>query len=41
VEIEATLSATSIEGSELDTLVTRLKGEAYVQQAFWSPSTTE
>jgi putative Mg2+ transporter-C (MgtC) family protein len=28
-------------GSELDTLVTRLKGEAYVQQAFWSPSTTE
>lgn len=41
VEIEATLSATSVEGSELDELVARLKNESYVQQAFWSPSTTE
>lgn len=41
VEIEATLSATSIEGAELDALVARLKAENYVQQAFWSPSTTE
>jgi len=41
VEIEATLSATSVDGSELDGLVARLKSESYVQQAFWSPSTTE
>src|SRR5450830_521308 len=41
VEIEATLSATSVDGSELDGLVAHLKNESYVQQAFWSPSTTE
>ena len=41
VEIEATLSATSIEGSELNALVAKLKSEAFVHQAFWSPSTTE
>ena len=27
--------------AELDELVARLKSESYVQQAFWSPSTTE
>lgn len=41
VEIEATLLATSVDGEELDKLAERLAAEAYVTQAFWSPSTTE
>ncbi|MCS4258099.1 putative Mg2+ transporter-C (MgtC) family protein [Pseudomonas protegens] len=41
VEIEATLATTSVDGDELDVLVARLSTSPWVQQAFWSPSTTE
>jgi putative Mg2+ transporter-C (MgtC) family protein len=41
VEIEATLTATSVDGDELDALVARLAALPAVRQAFWSPSTTE
>ncbi|MDR1994867.1 MAG: MgtC/SapB family protein [Azonexus sp.] len=41
VEIEATLVATSVDGDELDALVSRLAALPAVKQAFWSPSTTE
>lgn len=41
VEIEATLAATSVDGSELDALVRRLAALPTVRQAYWSPSTTE
>lgn len=41
VEIEASLSATSVDGDELDALVARLAALPAVHQAFWSPSTTE
>ncbi|OLF52989.1 MgtC/SapB family protein [Pseudomonas chlororaphis] len=41
VEIEATLATTSVDGDELDALVVRLSASALVEQAFWSPSTTE
>ncbi len=41
VEIEATLTATSVEADELDTLVRRLSALPEVRQAFWSPSTAE
>jgi len=41
VEIEATLAATSIDGDQLDTLVTQLAAMPAVRQAFWSPSTTD
>jgi putative Mg2+ transporter-C (MgtC) family protein len=41
VEIEATLTSTSVDGEELDALVAELQALAVVRQAFWSPSTTE
>ena len=41
VEIEAVLQATSVYGAELDSLTERLAREAYVSQAFWSPSSSE
>lgn len=41
VEIEATLATTSVDGDELDALVARLSTSPWVQQVFWSPSTTE
>lgn len=41
VEIEATLTATSVDADELDTQVRRLSGLPEVRQAFWSPSTAE
>ncbi|WP_277589286.1 MgtC/SapB family protein [Pseudomonas chlororaphis] len=41
MEIEATLATTSVDGDELDALVARLSTSALVEQAFWSPSTTE
>lgn len=40
VEIEATLTVTSIDGDELDALMRRLTSLPGVRQAFWSPSTT-
>ena len=41
VEIEATLTATSIDGDELDHVTRRLAEHGSVIQAFWSPSTAE
>lgn len=41
VEIEATLTVTSVDGDELDALVARIAQHDAVRQAFWSPSTTE
>ncbi|MCX8146048.1 MAG: MgtC/SapB family protein [Azovibrio sp.] len=41
VEIEATLTVTSVDGDELDALVARIAKQPGVRQAFWSPSTTE
>ncbi|MDW8336024.1 MAG: MgtC/SapB family protein [Tepidimonas sp.] len=41
IEIEATLTATSVDSDELDTLVRRITALPAVRQAFWSPSTTE
>lgn len=41
VEIEATLTVTSVDGDELDALVRKLAALPGVRQAFWSPSTTE
>lgn len=41
VEIEATLTATSVDGEQMDALVQRMAALPAVQQAFWSPSTTE
>lgn len=41
VQIEAQLLATSVDGDELDRLAQRLSAEASINQAYWSPSTTE
>ncbi len=41
VEIEAVLAATSVDGAELDQLTQRLVELDFVNQAFWSPSTSE
>lgn len=41
VEIEATLTVTSVDGDELDALVKRIAAQPAVRQAFWSPSTSE
>ncbi|MEI7430993.1 MAG: MgtC/SapB family protein [Betaproteobacteria bacterium] len=41
IEIEAVLTATSVEGNEIDALVNQLVALDCVSQAFWSPSTTE
>jgi uncharacterized membrane protein YhiD involved in acid resistance len=41
IEIEATLTVTSVDGGELDALVRRLASIPAVRQAFWSPSTLE
>lgn len=41
VEIEATLAATSVDGDDLDALVSRLAALPGIRQVFWSPSTTE
>jgi len=41
VEIEATLTVTSVDGGELDALVRKLTAIAAVKQAFWNTSTTE
>jgi len=41
VEIEATLTVTSIDGEEVESLVQSVRQVPGVRQAFWSPSTTE
>lgn len=41
VEIEATLTATSVNGEELDALVQRLSTSPLISQIFWNPSMSE
>ncbi len=41
VEIEAVLQATSVDGEELDRISGLLMREAYISQAFWSPSSSD
>lgn len=41
VEIEAVLLAGGVDGDELDRMVQQLAEQPYINQAFWSPSTTE
>jgi putative Mg2+ transporter-C (MgtC) family protein len=41
VEIEAVLSASSVDGEHLDGLIARLAALDCITQAFWRPSTTE
>jgi putative Mg2+ transporter-C (MgtC) family protein len=41
VEITATLLATSVEAEQLDAITNKLVGEAYISQAFWTPSATD
>ncbi len=41
VEIEAVLLATGVDGDELDRITQQLAEQPFINQAFWSPSTTE
>lgn len=41
VQIEATLSATAIDGDQIDMIIQKLQQQACINQAYWSPSTTE
>ena len=41
VEIEARLAVSSVDGQVLDRLVWQLAGQPAIQQAFWSPNTSE
>ena len=40
-KIEAKLASTSVDGDQMDALVARLGALHCVDQAYWSPSTTE
>ena len=41
VEIQAVLTATAVDGLQMDGMIAKLAGLDYVSQAFWSPSTTD
>ena len=41
VEIQAVLTATAVDGDEMDNLIATIAAKDYVNQAFWSPSTTD
>jgi putative Mg2+ transporter-C (MgtC) family protein len=41
VEIQAVLTATAVDGDEMDRLIAQIANKDYVSQAFWSPSTTD
>ncbi|MBU3601082.1 MgtC/SapB family protein [Polynucleobacter sp. AM-25C3] len=41
VEIQAVLTASAVEGEEMDVLIAQLAAMDFVNQAFWSPSTTD
>ncbi|WP_397392318.1 MgtC/SapB family protein [Polynucleobacter sp.] len=41
VEIQAVLTASAVEGAKMDALIARLASMDFVNQAFWSPSTTD
>jgi putative Mg2+ transporter-C (MgtC) family protein len=41
VEIQAVLTASAVEGDEMDKLIAKIADQEFVTQAFWSPSTTD
>lgn len=41
VEIQAVLTATAVDGDDMDKLIAQIANKEYVSQAFWSPSTTD
>ncbi|MBU3622027.1 MgtC/SapB family protein [Polynucleobacter sp. CS-Odin-A6] len=41
VEIQAVLTATAVNGDQMDALIADIASLDYVSQAFWSPSTTD
>ena len=41
VEIQAVLTASAVDGDEMDKLISRIADQEFVIQAFWSPSTTD
>jgi putative Mg2+ transporter-C (MgtC) family protein len=41
VKIQAVLTATAVDGDEMDRLIAQIANKDYVSQAFWSPSTTD
>ncbi|QWE17446.1 MgtC/SapB family protein [Polynucleobacter sp. AP-Nino-20-G2] len=41
VEIQAVLTASAVEGEQMDALIAKIASMDFVNQAFWSPSTTD
>jgi putative Mg2+ transporter-C (MgtC) family protein len=41
VEIQAVLTASAVDGHEMDKLIEKIAAQEFVNQAFWSPSTTD
>lgn len=41
VEIQAVLTASAVDGDEMDQLIAKIADQDFVAQAFWSPSTTD
>lgn len=41
VEIQAVLTASAVDGDEMDRLIAKIADQEFVTQAFWSPSTTD
>ncbi|MBU3566742.1 MgtC/SapB family protein [Polynucleobacter alcilacus] len=41
VEIQAVLTDAAVDGNEMDALIAQIASKDYVNQAFWSPSTTD
>jgi len=41
VEIQAVLTASAVNGEEMDQLIAQIADKEYITQAFWTPSTTD
>ena len=41
VEIQAVLTTSAVDGDEMDKLIEKIAAQDFVNQAFWSPSTTD
>ena len=41
VEIQAVLTASAVDGDEMDRLIAKIADQEFVTQAFWTPSTTD
>ena len=41
VEIQAVLTASAVDGGKMDQLIEKIANQDFVNQAFWSPSTTD